>query len=482
MSNKLFEEALADAKKLKEVAEENAKRAILESVTPKIREFIEGQLLESDNSEISEKLEINEEESNEVMHEIDLDSELKDLDEDIVLDENSLNSLVEMLGGTKILESLQEGQDVLDASIKSTLQNLSKSERSKLIQLADKINEGAETLEQKHINNTNRKENSDMKKEKFYEVDLRALREAVEDEMSEMYMEEEEVDEGGSYDIDEEELMQEIKLLLDLGDDIDEDALPEELRGMLMDEEEGEEAPELDAEAPDLEDEGEMPELPPLEDEGEMPADLNEVFEVDPQVLRQELQRIRQQLAEGNIEDQFGGKGEGKAGVDGAFGGKGKSNAGVKGAFGGGKEGQDVFTNPPHMNKLNEAIRQLRRQNRSQKEKLNKYRSAVQTLREQLEDLNLFNAKLLYVNKLLQNKGLTESQKKSVIKALDEAKSLNETKSLYKSLTESLGSKKTINESTRFGSSSKTTTSSSKSALKESVAGDLARWQKLAGL
>ena len=36
MSN-LFEEALADAKKLKEVAEENAKKAILESVTPKIR-------------------------------------------------------------------------------------------------------------------------------------------------------------------------------------------------------------------------------------------------------------------------------------------------------------------------------------------------------------------------------------------------------------------------------------------------------------
>jgi hypothetical protein len=44
--SKLFEEAIADAKKLKEVAEENAKKAILESVTPQIREFIEEQLLE----------------------------------------------------------------------------------------------------------------------------------------------------------------------------------------------------------------------------------------------------------------------------------------------------------------------------------------------------------------------------------------------------------------------------------------------------
>ena len=53
--SKIFEEAIADAKKLKEIAEENAKQAILESVTPKIREFIEEQLLESEEiSEIEE--------------------------------------------------------------------------------------------------------------------------------------------------------------------------------------------------------------------------------------------------------------------------------------------------------------------------------------------------------------------------------------------------------------------------------------------
>jgi hypothetical protein len=132
---------------------------------------------------------------------------------------------------------------------------------------------------------------------------------------------------------------------------------------------------------------------------------------------------------------------------------------------------------------LNEAIRQLSRKNRAQKEKLNKYRGAVQTLREQLEDLNLFNAKLLYVNKLLQNKSLNESQKKSIIRALDEAKSLGETKSLYKSLTESLASstkKSTLSESTRFGSSSRTTTSSQSTAT--SVNNELSRWQKLAGI
>ena len=51
MSSKIFEEAIADAKKLKEVAEDNAKKAILEAVTPRIREFIEDQLLEADAEE-----------------------------------------------------------------------------------------------------------------------------------------------------------------------------------------------------------------------------------------------------------------------------------------------------------------------------------------------------------------------------------------------------------------------------------------------
>ena len=45
MSKQLYEEALADVKKLKEVAEDNAKRALLEAVTPRIRELIESQLL-----------------------------------------------------------------------------------------------------------------------------------------------------------------------------------------------------------------------------------------------------------------------------------------------------------------------------------------------------------------------------------------------------------------------------------------------------
>ena len=45
MSKSLFEEAIADAKQLREAAEANAKNAIIEAVTPRIREFIESQLV-----------------------------------------------------------------------------------------------------------------------------------------------------------------------------------------------------------------------------------------------------------------------------------------------------------------------------------------------------------------------------------------------------------------------------------------------------
>ena len=41
MSSNIYAEALVEAKKLREIAEENAKSAIIEAVTPKIREFID---------------------------------------------------------------------------------------------------------------------------------------------------------------------------------------------------------------------------------------------------------------------------------------------------------------------------------------------------------------------------------------------------------------------------------------------------------
>lgn len=477
MSNKMFEEAIADAKKLREVAEANAKKAVLEAVTPKIREFIESELLESQHSDLEES-------------EDDVEESEDDVDE-VTLDESALQKLSTLLGldiSKEITHS--ENTKMVSEATQAAYRNLTTSQKRELNNIADKINQTKRTLSGGRINNNeaNLKENSKMS-EKFYEVDLAALREAVETELAEA-MAQDDVEEG-SYDEGEEmeemedasleEMLQELKLVLDLGDDIEEDQVPEELRGMLEEDEEGE--PDADL---DMEDEA------PADDEGEgeedfqammdaSPGDDEEEVEVDEAMLAEEILRIRKLVREGKMDHHFGGKGGSKAGVKGAFGGSGNGKAGVKKAFGGGSEGQDAFTNPPTINKLAEAFRAERRKNRALSEKLGKYRSAVDTLREQLEDLNLFNAKLLYVNKLLQNKNLNESEKKSVIKALDEANSLREAKSLYKSLTETFarGNAKPLTESRNRGSSSRPTTSS---APKQGNAPELDRWQRLAGL
>jgi hypothetical protein len=482
MSNKIFEEAIADAKKLREVAEENAKKAILEAVTPKIREFIESELIEGKEEEIEEDAE-------------ELD-EGSDVEEEITLDESSLKKLSTLLGVDIVNEVTdKDTRSAISESTREAFDMLDENQKKELKNLANKINSRKRTLSSVAINNkeSNLKENSPMK-DKYYEVDLKALREAVEAELSETMYEEEGADEGADHDANEEasleEMLQELRLVLDLGEDIEEDQVPEELRGMLEDDPDDEEEVELaddDAEEAEAEEEGEGEEDAEAEVDFQALAemmyeeeDADEIMEVDEAVLAEEILRIRKMVREGKMDHQFGGKGEGKAGVAGSFGGKGTGKAGVKKAFGGGSEGQDVFTNPPTLNKLAEAFRTERRKNRALDEKLKKYRSAVDTLREQLEDLNLFNAKLLYVNKLLQNKNLNESEKKSVIKALDEANSLREAKSLYKSLTETFtrGGKKTLAESRSRGSSSRPTTSSAP----KGGAPELDRWQRLAGL
>ena len=61
---------------------------------------------------------------------------------------------------------------------------------------------------------------------------------------------------------------------------------------------------------------------------------------------------------------------------------------------------------------------------------------AVETLRTELNEVNLLNAKLLYVNKIFNAKNLNESQKLKVVKAFDKAESAKEAKLVYESLSE----------------------------------------------
>lgn len=112
--------------------------------------------------------------------------------------------------------------------------------------------------------------------------------------------------------------------------------------------------------------------------------------------------------------------------------------------------------------------------------------SAAETdLRNKLAETNLFNAKLLFTNKLLQNESLTKRQKAEVIERLDEAKNEREVKLVYESLVKTLaGTPAKITESADrgvIGSSSRPARpASATNTLNEGFEAD--RWARLAGI
>jgi hypothetical protein len=76
--------------------------------------------------------------------------------------------------------------------------------------------------------------------------------------------------------------------------------------------------------------------------------------------------------------------------------------------------------------------------NEADNSELEEAMNAIATLRSELNEVNLLNAKLLYVNKLFKAKNLNESQKVKVINAFDRAETVREAKNVYDTLSESL--------------------------------------------
>jgi hypothetical protein len=121
-----------------------------------------------------------------------------------------------------------------------------------------------------------------------------------------------------------------------------------------------------------------------------------------------------------------------------------------------------------------------------EKEKLKKdLKEAYDTLKiikKELNEVNIFNAKLLYTTKIFRNKNLSESQKVKVLAAFDKAASKKEAKLVYETLNEGLKTKKpSINESTLKGSASKVLGIAPKKPILE-VNDQYTRMQILAGI
>jgi hypothetical protein len=107
----------------------------------------------------------------------------------------------------------------------------------------------------------------------------------------------------------------------------------------------------------------------------------------------------------------------------------------------------------------------------------------IKILKKEINESNLLNSKLLYVNKIFRNKNLTESQKVKVLSAFDKATSVRETKVIYETLNEGLVSKTTTKSSIKesLGMASKPAGVAPKQPIVESDQ-MVQRFQKLAGI
>jgi hypothetical protein len=81
----------------------------------------------------------------------------------------------------------------------------------------------------------------------------------------------------------------------------------------------------------------------------------------------------------------------------------------------------------------------------------------IAILKKDLQEVNILNSKLLYVNKIFKANNLTESQKVNIISAFDKAETVKEVKLVYETVAESIvtAPRKNVTESKLRGSASR---------------------------
>ena len=219
-----------------------------------------------------------------------------------------------------------------------------------------------------------------------------AIIEGEEEEEIDVDMSDEEGDEG-----DEEE----VDVDLDLGGEEEED-----LDDM------GEDDEELDL---DLDDEGEEEDL---DDEGE-----EEEIDMDIEGDEDEEVDIGEDDEELDIGDEEGEEGEEDDTIE-----------IVDDEEGADEDGEEVEDE-----EMYEALEKTLKENKGLRRQNYRYRSVLRELKGQFEAVNLFNAKLVYANKMLHRGGLTKQQKIKMLETFDTASTIREVKIIYKTLNESYG-------------------------------------------
>lgn len=382
MSNnqKLFKDAIADAKVLREVAIANAKTALEESFSPRIQSMFEKRIMEAE--------EIDEEELEEkITYEGDKDNLIDSLDESE--------------------DEMKEGDDV------------------DLEELFNSLSEEDYNMDEMDSELSEKNHDDEMEKDEMIdeEYDLEEILRELEDESLEEN--EEEMEEGKKED---EDLKENTMFEKASADEEIKDVTVEELRDLIRDAikaamGDAEMGSDEDMETIDLD----------MDSEEEMDIDLDMDSEEED---KDSEKKSKKDDEKEKMDERRRYKGVPKM-----------------------KEGSDE-------KELEEAI------------------NTINILRSQLNEVNLLNAKLIYVNKIFKANNLNESQKVKVVNSFDKAKTLNEAKNIYEVIKDTVKTsskpKVALHESKQFASNVIGSTSAKQPILESSDV--ITRMQKLAGI
>jgi len=92
---------------------------------------------------------------------------------------------------------------------------------------------------------------------------------------------------------------------------------------------------------------------------------------------------------------------------------------------------------------LEEEVAQLQKQAQGFDVRQQRYRSAIDKITQRLAEVNLSNAKLLYTNRILNNASLNERQKSEIVESITGAGSVDEAKTIFETLQNTVLSSET---------------------------------------
>jgi len=321
MSKQLYEEAIADVKKLKEIAEDNAKRAVIEAVAPRIRELIEKELLEESSADMSAEDDHDDKNHDKILTddptkkgpeaknnemsmsigELTSEEDEKKVEEDQTASEVTLEDVMEIIASKSKNETLREFEEKLRyvekmidslSSIEQSMKE-SKSFENKVSSLEETISELYEHANTRIVSSTqklscNLKIQNCLKKlEKLQEIKMKKRNGRLDEETISIELT------GVPDDVDLESLG--VNLVSGGGEEEDEEA-GEDMEDLGGEEEGGEDMEDLggddeegDEDEEDME-EMSMPNTPQTESRR---LNDNLIVEIDEGMLRREIARMK---------------------------------------------------------------------------------------------------------------------------------------------------------------------------------------------